>query len=352
MYFFVSPLTVRLSGRGYLGRYGVDAVRRAGQGQQRMMTKAQLSTTSGSANGPIGFIGLGVMGLPMAANLVEKHGADLVVWNRTRSRCDELASLVRAGAVRTVSEPADVVAACDVTFSMLSTPDASRAVLHDGPGAALGALRPGTGFVDCSTLTVADMEKNEAAAKARGAAFLEAPVSGSKGPAEQGTLLFLCGGDRTLFDSVEGPLSVMGKRSHFLGDVGAGTRMKLVVNSIMGAMLAALAEGVALTEATGLDVDDLLEVLAGGAMANPMFKLKGPNMDARKKKYDTNFPLEHALKDMHFAQRLGDEKGVQMPVAASATSLYERAKDMGLGREDFAAVMESVRAMVNNHQCK
>lgn len=194
----------------------------------------------------------------MAQNLAAS-GSQLVVWNRSAPRADELLATAPDGLVRVASSAADVVRASDVTFAMLSTPAASRSVLHDG--GALSALAPGKALVDCSTLTEADMEASAAVASAQGASFLEAPVSGSKGPAEQGSLIFLCGGDRDLFDKVKPALDVMGKRSFFLGDVGKGTRMKLVVNQVMGAALVALAEGIALSEAVGIDVGDLLDVL-------------------------------------------------------------------------------------------
>eukprot|EP00171_Calliarthron_tuberculosum_P013811 IDg13811t1 len=208
--------------------------------------------------GTVGFLGLGVMGLPMAANLAAS-GSQLIVWNRSAARADALLKQAPKGAVRIASSPADVVRAADVTFAMLSTPAAARAVLHDS--GALDTLTTNKAFVDCSTLTEDDMASTAAVAAKRGATFLEAPVSGSKGPAEQGSLIFLCGGDRALFDTVAPALDAMGKRSFYLGDVGAGTRMKLVVNQVMGATLVALAEGIALSEAIGVGVPDLLDVL-------------------------------------------------------------------------------------------
>lgn len=222
-----------------------------------------MSTTTSNggilAGSTVGFVGLGVMGLPMALNLVA-NGARLVVWNRSESRSGELSKLAPQGMVRTASSAAEVVDATDITYSMLSTPDAVRAVLH-GAGGAFSALAPGKAFVDCSTLEEGDMMISASEANKRGASFMEAPVSGSKGPAEQGSLIFLCGGERALFDKVEPALSVMGKKSFFLGPVGAGTRMKLVVNQVMGTALVALAEGMALAEAVDIKTNDLLDVL-------------------------------------------------------------------------------------------
>ncbi len=228
----------------------------------RTQQASRFSMAATSPPGPVGFIGLGVMGLPMAANIANKYNAEMVVWNRSPNRAEELLDAVNDPKLITIAPtPAAVVQECSVTYSMLSTPAASRAVLHDGENAALDALTTGKGFVDCSTLTESDMLATAAKVKSQGARFLEAPVSGSLGPAVQGTLIFLCAGDKTLYDEVTGALDVMGKRSVFLGVTGAGTRMKLVVNQIMGAALAALAEGIALSEAVDLRVEDLLSVL-------------------------------------------------------------------------------------------
>jgi len=136
----------------------------------------------------------------------------------------------------------------------------------------------------------------------------------------------------------------MGKKSVFLGEVGNGTRMKLIVNQVMSTTLAALAEGIALSEALDISVGDLLDILDIGATGNPMFKLKGRKMKCQVKDYACNFPLEHALKDMKFAQQLGAQKGVDMSVSDAATVLYDKAARLGLEREDFSAVIEGVRA--------
>lgn len=299
-----------------------------------------MSTAAGGDDGPIGFIGLGVMGLPMAQNLAEKYDRPLVVWNRTVAR----AGLLKANNLSVVSTPADVVKECSVTFSMLSTPAAVREVVHDSEHAALRSMGPGKSFVDCSTLTVDDMVRTSSAITELGGTFLEAPVSGSKGPAEAGSLIFLCAGDKSLFHSVKVPLDIMGKKSVFLGEVGNGTRMKLIVNQVMGTTLAALAEGIALSEVLDISVTDLLDILDIGATGNPMFKLKGGKMKSDVKDYACNFPLEHALKDMKFARELGGQKGVDMPVSDAATELYDKAAQLGLERKDFSAVIEGVRA--------
>ena len=177
--------------------------------------------------------------------------------------------------------------------------------------------------------------------EAAGAKFLEAPVSGSKKPAEDGALIFLAAGDRALYDQALPALEVMGKLSVYLGATGNGARMKLVVNMVMGSMMAAFCEGVSLAERSGLELETLLEVLDNGAMANPMFRLKGPSL--MKDQFPPAFPLKHMQKDLRLALALGDQCGQPLPVAAAANQDFVQARGMGLGDNDFAAVHRVVK---------
>eukprot|EP00183_Erythrolobus_madagascarensis_P002111 CAMPEP_0185854294 /NCGR_PEP_ID=MMETSP1354-20130828/21905_1 /TAXON_ID=708628 /ORGANISM="Erythrolobus madagascarensis, Strain CCMP3276" /LENGTH=319 /DNA_ID=CAMNT_0028556019 /DNA_START=330 /DNA_END=1289 /DNA_ORIENTATION=- len=303
------------------------------------------SATSGAK---VGFLGLGIMGMPMAMNLVNKAGRELVVWNRDGAKSEQLRDSVKAGTIEIASSPKEVVSRCEVTFVMLSTPHAVHQVLLDMPDAAVHGVSAGKCIVDCSTITEADSRRSYDAVVTAGGSFLEAPVSGSKVPAENGALIFLAGGDRELFDRVDGGgeelLQAMGKKSVFLGKIGAGARMKLAVNMIMGSMIAALGEGIVLCERNELPVDALLDVLDAGAMANPMFRMKGGNMSEEKRNYAPHFPLEHAQKDMRFALQMGDSSNTSMPVAAAANECFKHAKSQGHARNDFSAVIEALRA--------
>lgn len=175
---------------------------------------------------------------------------------------------------------------------------------------------------------------------------MEAPVSGSKGPAVLGALIFLCAGSLDLFNEIkDNGLNVMGKASHFFGtDVGAATRAKLVVNSLMGTMMAAFGEGLALSEAVGLDPTKIIEVIGQGAIACPMFSLKGPKMIV--KDHAPNFPLKHATKDMTLATHLAKKARVEYSVMDQAESLFRAARDddeLNVSDEDFSAVYERIR---------
>ncbi|CAN6719955.1 unnamed protein product [Malus baccata var. baccata] len=251
----------------------------------------------------VGFLGLGIMGKAMSMNLL-RHGFKVTVWNRTLSKSHEL---VEHGA--SVAEtPAEVVRKCKYTIAMLSD-----------PSAALSAI------------------------KERGGYFLEAPVSGSKKPAEDGQLVILAAGEKALYEEVIPAFNVMGKKSFYLGQVGNGAKMKLVVNMIMGSMMNAFSEGLVLAGRSGLEPSVLLDVLDLGGIANPMFRLKGPTMIQGS--HSPAFPLKHQQKDMRLALALGDETATSMPVAAAANEAFKKARSMGLGDLDFSAVYETVKAL-------
>lgn len=300
--------------------------------------------TNTAANGsagakPVaGFLGLGIMGTAMARNLL-KSGAfsRVILWNRTLAKCDEL---VAEGA-EVAATPADVVRGADITFGMLADPEAALQTAL-GPDGVVAGVGPGKAYVDMSTVDEATSRRIGDAVTAKGGRFLEAPVSGSKKPAIDGQLIILAAGDAALFKDCEPAFAAMGKRSLFLGGVGAGARMKLVVNMVMGAMMGAFAEGMSLAERAGLAQQDLLEVLGLGAMANPMFALKGPAL--MKRDFPPAFPLQHQQKDLRLALALGDALDQPLPVAAAANELFKAAKARGHGGADFAAVYEALQA--------
>lgn len=297
----------------------------------------------------IGFIGLGIMGEGMAARLLSEgvagtESAPLVVWNRTGSKCTELQAKFPDKTIVVKATAQEVVAEAGVTYSMLSTPAASQAVF-EGPTGVLAGVGPGKSIVDCATLAEADMVRMDEAVRGKGGRFLEAPVSGSKGPAHQGSLIFLCAGSQELFDEIKDTgLTAMGKASHFFQTtVGYGTRAKLVVNSLMGTMLAAFGEGLALSEGMGLDPTKMIEVIGQGAIQSPMFNLKGPKMVVGN--HAPNFPLKHAHKDMALACDMAKAAGVEYSVMNTAEALFKSARedpDLKVADEDFSAVFEKV----------
>ncbi|XP_043706919.1 glyoxylate/succinic semialdehyde reductase 1 isoform X2 [Telopea speciosissima] len=251
----------------------------------------------------LGFLGLGIMGKAMAKNLLQ-NGFKVTIWNRTLSKCEEL---VEYGA-SIGDTPAAVVKKCKYTIAMLSDPSAALSVVLDKDG-VLEQMCSGKGYIDMSTVD-----------------------------ADTSTKI-----SESLYDEIIPAFNVLGKKSFFLGEVGNGAKMKLVVNMIMGSMINAFSEGLVLSDRSGLSQQTLLEVLELGAVATPMFKMKGPAMIQNN--YAPAFPLKHQQKDMRLALALGDENAVSMPVAAAANEAFKKARNMGFGDHDFSAVYETVKSL-------
>ncbi|MDW7711365.1 MAG: NAD(P)-dependent oxidoreductase [Deferrisomatales bacterium] len=283
-----------------------------------------------------GFLGLGIMGSAMARNLL-RAGYEVIVWNRTPERCSPLAGV----GARLGRTPGEVARACPVTLAMVADPSASGQLCFGDDG-VLEAMGPGKGYVDFSTVDPETSRRIASAVRAKGGRFLEAPVSGSRKPAEDGTLVILAAGDRPLYDDVLPALEVLGQKCLYLGDVGAGAAMKLVVNLVMGEMMVALCEAMALARRAGLSCDGLLDVLSAGALANPLFAQKGPKMLAGD--FEPSFPLKHAQKDLRLALALGDRLAQPLPTAAAANECFKAARALGADDEDFSAVFRAVSA--------
>jgi 3-hydroxyisobutyrate dehydrogenase-like beta-hydroxyacid dehydrogenase len=282
-----------------------------------------------------GFLGMGIMGSAMAGNLV-RAGFDVIVWNRSPEKTEPLVTL----GARRAANPREVVAVSYITFSMVADPIATRDVCFGADGALAGA-GPGHDYIETSTIDDATSEELAQAIRERGGRFLEAPVTGTKKPAEDGQLVFLAAGDPELFEAAQPAFDAMGKLSVYLGDVGSGARMKLVINSIMAGVMVALAEGLALAEESGLESAAVLELLDAGVVASPLFRAKGPQLLERS--YPASFPLKHMQKDLRLALALGEAVGQPLHSTATINQTFKRAVVTGHGDEDFSAVFEVIR---------
>lgn len=284
----------------------------------------------------IGFVGLGIMGSAMAANL-QMAGYKLTVWNRAADKCSQL---LANGAVVAVS-PKAVADTSDIVISMMADPAAVAAV-RDGSDGIIAGLKPGSGYIDMSTVDEETAQQSDQLCTAKGALFLEAPVAGSRKPAEDAILTIMTAGDRRLYDKAYPLLEKMGKKILYLGEVGSAVRMKLANNLIMGGMLTAFCEGMALAVKTGLDTGQLLDVLDSGAMSNQMFRMKG-NLVSQNTDFPVAFPLKHMQKDLRLALRLAEESGQPLFATATVNELFKKALSEGLGDSDFSAVSRVIR---------
>lgn len=278
----------------------------------------------------VGFIGLGIMGSRMAANLLAE-GYELVVWNRTVER---VTPLVEKGALRAES-PAALAAEVDVLFTMLAHPEAVQQTAL-GMNGFLDALPAGALWVDSSTVNPSFSREMAQAAVDRGVRFVDAPVAGTKGPAAEGALLFLAGGSEADVEECRPFFEIMGRKTVHVGDVSMGTSLKMVVNLLLAEAMLAFAEGMALGQALGIERDTLFEVLVGGPVVAPFIKGKQPVIEEGE--YEAHFPLKWMEKDLHLAAVTAHEEEVAIPAGAVTKETFALAARKGLGELDFSAI--------------
>ena len=279
----------------------------------------------------IGFIGLGIMGSRMAANL-QKKGHELVVYNRTKLKADPL---IANGAVWAPT-PADVAKKVRIIFTMLARPDAVAETALLGKDGFLNHLVDNPLWIDCSTVNPSFSRLMADEAKQRKVRFIDAPVGGSKGPAEQGQLLFFVGGDKADVDEVRPFLEAMGKAVYHMGGNGMGSAMKMVNNLILAQAMVAFSEAIVLGDSIGIPKDMLFGTLLGSPVVAPFLSFKRSKIEEGK--FDVEFPLQWMHKDMQLAAETAYELGVAMPAANVTKEIYALALRNGLGGQDFSAV--------------
>ncbi len=286
----------------------------------------------------IGFIGLGIMGSRMAANL-QKHGHPLVVFNRTRAKAEPL-----LGPCGTFSDsPAKLAEQVDVLFTMLAHPDAvEQAAL--GANGFFNHLRSNALWVDCSSVNPSFSKKMAAEATRREVHFVDAPVTGSASPAAEAKLIFWVGADTADLERIRPLLMCMGNKIVHAGGHGMGTSMKMVVNLLLGTGMAAFAEAMALGEGLGISRKMLFDSLLGTPAVAPFLASKREKIESGN--YDAEFPLRWMQKDMHLASVSAYESGVAIPLTNAAKELYRLAMREGHASQDFSAIYDY---LTNSH---
>ncbi len=279
----------------------------------------------------IGFIGLGLMGCRMAANL-QRKGHDLVVYNRTRSKADPL---IANGAVW-AHTPAEVAGQTAVVITMLAKPDAVAETALLGKNGFLHRFAPNSLWIDCSTVNPSFSRIMAAESKQRKIRFIDAPVAGSKGPAEQGQLLFYVGGEKADVEEARPLLEAMGKAVFHVGGHGMGTAMKMVNNIMLGQAMAAFSEAIVLGESLGIAREQLLNTLLNSPVVAPFLAFKRSKIEEGN--FDAEFPLQWMHKDLQLAVDTAYETGAVMPLANLTKEIYALAVKNGMGGQDFSAV--------------
>jgi len=282
----------------------------------------------------VAFLGLGIMGSRMAANLC-RAGFEVHAWNRTRARAEELAA--EHGAV-VADTPAEAAAAGIAITMVVDSPEVEEVLF--GPDGAAEGLGEGGLAIDMSTIAPSASRAIADRLGERRIAFLDAPVTGSKPKAEDATLTIMAGGDAAEFERAKPLFEAMGKLVLHVGPQGHGSMVKLINNTVAAVNTAAVAEGIAVGRSAGLDLDKLVEVIGAGSGASAMLDLKaGPIIE---REYEALFKLGHMLKDVRHCLTEAEALGVDMSVAAAAERLYAEADDAGHYDDDFAAVAEQV----------
>lgn len=277
-----------------------------------------------------GFIGLGIMGSGIVKNLLNS-GHNVTVWNRTTEKVKDF---LEAGAKEALT-PSDVIAECDITFSCVSDPQVAKDLVFGNCG-VLQEINTTKGYVE---MTGVDSDTSQDIAEAislKGGRYLEAQIQGSKTQAQDGTLVILVAGDRSLFDDCQSCFQAMGKNSFYLGEVGNASKMNLVLQTMVGVTLAGLAEGMALADRAGLQQKDVLEVLELTGLNCPTILQKGKAIIDGG--FPTHQPLQHMQKDLKLSLNMGDQLEQPLPLTASANEVFKHAKRLGYGEHDVSAV--------------
>ena len=290
----------------------------------------------------LGFLGLGIMGGPMAQHLVT-GGHTVAVWSNNQKKAKDFA---QANGALYCATPAEVAQNSECAFLCVGDTAMSRQVILGEKGLAKGAKK---GFViaDCSTVSPSESSRMAAELEGLGMEFLDAPCTGSKGGAEGGTLTFMVGGKEEVFAHVKPFFEAMGKSLYYCGKSGMGLRAKLTQNLILGNLLQAFNEGLVLSTKAGVNPELMLDILNNSAARSGVVSIKAPMVF--KRDFSTNFSVKWLEKDIGLAVDLGEELGVPLMLTALTKQLYQAAMAKGYGEEDICG---SIRVLEELADCE
>lgn len=275
----------------------------------------------------IGWIGLGQMGNPMVTRLLDGN-IEVGIYNRSPGKTDSLA----AKGAKVYGSTIELVRDYPVIFLMVSDYAAVRDILS---GEMLTKLQ-GKIIVNMSTISPTENLAVKALVEAAGGQFAEAPVSGSVGPATNGTLLILFGGSEAVLNPLQKIFSLVGKKTFHFGDVGKGSGAKLVLNSLLGIFGEAYSEAMLMARQFGIDTDTIVEAIGGSAMDSPMFQTKKSLWANRE--FPPAFALKHASKDLNLAVKELEQAGNTLPAVETVAASYRKAVEAGYGEQDVSGV--------------
>jgi len=282
-------------------------------------------------NTRIGWIGLGNMGMPMATNLL-KAGMNVTVYNRDKNKT----AAIKTQGAAVANSIKELASSVDVIVTMVSDDEAVKQI-YTAPGGILNAPFAGRIAIDMSTVSPATSRSIAELCNSAGCMFLDAPVSGSVKPAQDGTLIILVGGPHDAYHTAKPLFEVLGKMSLHLGDNGSGSTAKLAINYLLGLHLQGLAETVLFAQQNGIGINDMLAIINESAVGNAVTQLKSANL--LHNDYKAAFALKHLTKDL----RLAGEQGLQSPLYAPLYQSYQQALEKGLGEEDAISIINYLR---------
>jgi 3-hydroxyisobutyrate dehydrogenase-like beta-hydroxyacid dehydrogenase len=286
----------------------------------------------------LGFLGLGLMGYPMARNLL-RAGHEVALWSNTADKAQKLAAEAGGKACRTAREVAENA---DYIFLCVGNTDMVQEVILGANGVAQGVHR-GTTVADASTISPSVSREIGEALKAKGVDFLDAPCTGSTPGAEGGTLTFMVGGDQTVFEKTKPFLEVMGKRLYYCGGPGMGLQAKLTQNLILCNIAMAFNEGMVLATKGGIDPKLMLDILDNSAAKSGLISYKAPFVLRRD--FQANFSTKWMHKDIGLMIDSGKELGVPLPLTGLTQQLFQIALSAGHADEDFCSTIKVLEGL-------
>ncbi|MBL8565071.1 MAG: NAD(P)-dependent oxidoreductase [Hyphomicrobiaceae bacterium] len=287
----------------------------------------------------IAWIGLGVMGYPMAGHLLKRGGHDLVVYNRTFAKAEKWVSDYAAG--RAARTPAEAAAGADIVFSCVGNDDDLRAVTI-GKDGAFEAMASGAIFVDNTTASANVARELHAAATARGFGFLDAPVSGGQAGAENGQLTVMVGGEQSVFDRAKPVIAHYAKMVNLIGPPGAGQLTKMVNQICIASLVQGLAEALHMAEKAGLDIPAVMDTISKGAAQSWQMENRWKTMTAGK--FDFGFAVDWMRKDLSICLDEARRNGASLPVTALVDQFYAEVQRMGGARWDTSSLIARLNA--------
>lgn len=285
----------------------------------------------------LGFIGLGVMGSRMVKRLLDA-GHEVAGYNRTKSKAQWL---LDAG-MKWADSPRAVVEASDISFSMVTNTNALKAIA-EGPDGLLAGLGAGKIHVDMSTVSPSFSQQLAERVKAKGAAMLDSPVSGSVITLEEGKLSLMVGGDVDVFEKVKPVLLDIGPKVTHVGKNGLAVTMKIATNLSLAVQMLAFSEGVLIAEKAGIKREVAVDVLTNSVIGSPMVKYRGPFV--LQMPDEAWFDCYMMQKDMNLALELGQQLGIPLPTTATTNEFLSAARGMGFEKQDFAVMFDVLAAM-------